>query len=220
MLQNSMVLPTVAPEFLADALTPKRDETCIICKVTACLIPDDGWYPDMTITGNDRDGAYMEGVGREFMDPSDTPSGWVCSKACRSQEMYQRASESQKKALRRVMDACLVIQQYGKQAVEMVEANLDGCITGQLTDGATEFLEAVGSDSAAWCEEDSPADKMAMAVASARMRLEKLSSDLGIETTCRMNDGHTWEWHNEQHARHAATCANLVLGLKEAEMTA
>lgn len=153
MLENSMVLESIAPPSRFDYLRPEREEPCIICKTTACLIPD-GWYPDCHIAEDDGV-PYLAGEGREMMDASDTPHGWVCSKLCRSQAMYEHASDADKKALRKVMEACRIIEEYGKQALEAVDKGMaDSFLTETLTEGASEFLEAIygTDDQPKWCE--------------------------------------------------------------------
>lgn len=152
MLENSMVLPSIAPDVHFDHLQPARSESCIACKTTACLIPD-GWYPDCRIA--DDDGfPYLEGFGHEFMDADDTPHGWVCSKLCRSQAMYANASDAEKVVLRKVMEACRVIEEYGHNALSLVEKGMGEYLSDSLNAGANEFLEAVYGvdDMPKWCE--------------------------------------------------------------------
>lgn len=152
MLENSMVCPSLAPEFHPEHLAPKRNEICIICKKTACLVPDDGWYPDYFIA--DGDAPYVAGEGNELMDAVDTPHGWVCSKLCRSQAMYDHASDSDKQALRKVMEACRVIEDFGKEALQIAEKGMGNpFLSEKITEAANEFLEAVYGvdDMPKWC---------------------------------------------------------------------
>lgn len=217
MLENSMVLPSASPSSPFDYLRPEREESCIICKTTACLVSD-GWYADTNVA-DDGGIPYLEGYGREFVNASDTPHGWVCSKACRSQAMYEHASDSEKRNLIRVRDACRILVDYGKQILNVVEEVMDHpSLTDNLVDGANEFLETIADgDCSEWCNQETREERLEQAIFETRIATQLMASQLGIEAISRMKDGHTWAWQVEQQAVNAATCGNIALKLKAIE---
>lgn len=148
--ENRMVMPSAAPpESRHDHLEPERTETCAACKKTGCLVSD-GWYTDTSVE-DDEDGPYLAGGGETLRDAEDTPSGWVCSNACRSQAMYASASVSERLALDRTLDACLTIAEYAAHANPVVKRYFDGHLTGLIAK-VNDFLGEIEHDKTPdWC---------------------------------------------------------------------
>lgn len=216
MLENHMVLPSSAPTY--GHLEPEREEVCIACKRTACLTSD-GWYTE-TVVEFDGKVAYLAGDGDYLPDAERMPLGFCCSLACRSQAMYDHADKYEREALRKVRDACLMIIEFGKIALRFTDEAMD-VVPPELTDEAQGFLHAIADDgngSPEWCNRPTREESMEQAIFRARIRLESLSAEMGLETKCRVNDGHTWDWQVIAHATHAATCGEIALELKEEEI--
>lgn len=157
------------PAFALEQLESSREATCIVCEKTACRA-EDGWYAD-TVVQNDGDGPYLEGDGEFFPGANDTPHGWVCSKACRSDAMFNHAGDAEKKALRRVRDACHVLDQYGREALALAEKGME-----DTPSSAVDFLRAIAADEARWCNEESREDALESAIRSALLRLDNMEA--------------------------------------------
>ena len=162
------------PAFALEQLESSREATCVVCEKTACRA-EDGWYAD-TVVQNNGDGPYLEGDGEYFPDADDTPHGWVCSKGCRSDAMFNHASDAEKKALRRVRDACHVLDQYGREALALVEKGMEDSVSDLLPRIAVSFLRAIAADEAQWCNEESREDALESAIRSALLRLDNMEA--------------------------------------------
>jgi hypothetical protein len=151
-LENSVALPVLPSKY--DDMKPQREEICVICKKEGSLVSG-GWYTE-TYVDTDEDGYYLAGEGDYLIDAFDSPAGWVCSNRCRSQAMYQLASELEKESLRKVRNACWILAEYGKYALDVVNKKMDGFVSDELIDSANNFLEVVADDCnnmPEWCEE-------------------------------------------------------------------
>lgn len=199
-------------------LQMERTEDCAICKKTGCLTAD-GWYTESSLE-RDEDSYYMAGHGEYLGDAVVTPSGWVCSKRCRSQDMYDRADDYDKKALRKVHDACRVIAEYGKDILRFVDGNLDDAPT-YLTDAASDFLEAVsddGSDMPQWCNRETREESLEGVIRAARIELVIAAGSASTVATASMASENRKLWSDfetHQSARISATCARIAMELRD-----
>jgi hypothetical protein len=138
-----------ANALLSQSLEPKTED-CSICGKTGCQTVD-GWHTDFSIEHDET--SYLAGRGEYLIDATDTPSGWVCSKRCRSQAMFNATSGYDREALLKVYDACRVIAEYGKDAMRVMEAGMEEAPVW-LTDEAASLLQALGDDGndmPEWC---------------------------------------------------------------------
>lgn len=225
MLENHMVLPSAAPESKYEHIQPKREESCSICKQTGYLT-DDGWSTEICVEHDETD--FLASAGDDLTGAADTEWGWVCSDACRSQIMYEKAGE--KKVLDAVLDACRVIDLYGNTAIEIVNKHTDGYAQESIVEAARTFLEAVGEftkhadDRPAWLQRDTRKEELEYAMWQAGEKARRLAFSLGydvwiltkrkpidsIEAICN-------EWEVRKLATAAASAANIAVALKEAE---
>jgi|ERR1700733_835354 len=116
-------------------ITLQRTGYCIACKQQAYLI-DDGWYTDTFIKIDD-EGDYLAGEGA-LVDADNTPMGWVCSQSCRSQAMYNAASEWEKLILDRVLDAQRFISEFRELSSKIIRERM-----GAEYETAEEFIDLV-----------------------------------------------------------------------------
>jgi hypothetical protein len=163
----------------ATGLVPKREEKCVVCGQAGVLV-DDGWYKEAFVEQDAEEGDYL--AGEDYLiEAEDTPSGWVCSKQCESQAMYQQQDEGGKKALDRVADACRVVDEYGDRARKMVNGLTSGYVGEELVIQAREFLHSVsadGDDLPAWLNRPSREEKMEIVMNEVRTTAEYMAKGL------------------------------------------
>lgn len=208
MIENNMVLPSAEPNDPHSHLEPEEEAICAACKVHACLVSD-GWYADYYVDF-DGESDYLSGDGQWFKDAADTPMGWVCSNACRSQAMYDQASENEKHTLDRVFDACRVLAEYGDLAKNILDEKI-GDSPVYLTDVGNEFWNLTAD--APWINRISYEDSLRCSILKAIRQTEYLSADLGSHVKVWEN---VWDWQSRLLAEHAATCARIAQELKSA----
>jgi hypothetical protein len=153
-IENHIALPIPPDPY--DDMEPERIEVCCVCNRTGYLVRDSRWY-EATCIDTDEDGAHLMGRGRPLYDAADTASGWVCSRRCRSQAMYDRIKDDcDKEALKDVHEACKTLIEYGKSAILLVNREMDETLDYELVQRANKFLEEIGDDeggSPDWCVE-------------------------------------------------------------------
>lgn len=203
-------------------LEPEDEETCVICGKQGDLI-DGSWYEDSY--AETEDGMpYIAGRGY-LKDATETPSGWVCSKRCRSQEMYNRASRDGKFHLGAVRDAARVIYEQFDCAANIVDGEMGGYLGDGAVDSAKKFLEAIGEedgeDGPDWCYQPSPAEKLERAMPRITRKLEMLIDEMAVEVRVRATHpasrAVTPEYQLTALGTHVATLGNILLKLKELE---
>jgi hypothetical protein len=202
----------------AREMQPERTEDCTICKKTGCLTQD-GWYSDATLD-RDEDGYYLAGHGEYLGDAVETPAGWVCSKRCRSQAMYNACGDYDKAALRKVHDACRVLSEYGNEARALVNAHTDIFVDVALISEANDLLDAIGDDGKdmpAWCNRETREDALERVVREARRRIGYLSEDIGMDTANEITFDVQAPYFISRRARQAASAAIIAETLKAAE---
>lgn len=166
-IENHMVLGPIPGDNGIDA---ERDEMCIVCDKEGCL-SEGRWLADSYV---DMDEGVPFLDGTELYDATDTEHGWVCSDSCRAQAVYQFASADDRKALDAVLDACRVLQQYGKQAASLMNAGTNACIGEELVDEAHTFVEAAGE--AEWANRETRETRLEEAIRDAAVILREAVS--------------------------------------------
>lgn len=200
-------MPGPPPEKYAH-LEPEREEVCAACGCTGYRTVD-GWSTE-TRVDNDGDGSYLTADGESLDDAGDTPMGWVCGKTCRSQAMYNAADEYDRKSLRKVRDACRVLAEQGRDALDLVNRLGEDMVSDSLMEEAGTFLRAIEDGFASWCNEESREDRLEQTVRNAAFRAQRIAQKAAWPVLLDEVD-------NRQVAQVAASAARLALDLKAAE---
>ena len=219
-LQNHMVTPSAAPDGPDDP-RPLREEVCVSCNLIGYKLEDSDWVYDVRVV-RAADGPYL--AGEDLPEADDSPMGWVCSDRCRSQAMYDKATPEQKEALDKVRDACMVLAEYGKVAVDLVneQTSHTAAPLGALANLFLEAIHDTPNDPPEWCNRPLYADRLARVAERASRRLRSNALELGIRAKFGMIEAvYPMRWENrvriQDHARLAASCALLAEDLNAAE---
>jgi len=219
--ENHMVLPAAAPE--DTGIYPDDEATCIICG-SLCELVRGVWMKD-TYLDDDGEGKYLS--GRSLDGATLTVDGLVCSDKCRSQNMYRRATPSEKEALDAVLDACRVIREHGATACGIVDDAMGVTTKKELIEAAGVFVAlAKGEgDEPEWMARESREETLEMAIYAARNKLEYIASLIAVEAKVnvhRISHDTLPDWIAKDRtsfvreiARSAASVAEVALDLAQ-----
>lgn len=207
-----------ASRYENNAPEPEREETCVSCGKQGAYNGNEWLNAETMEVDSDGEG-YQWLTGETLYCAADTPMGWVCSDECMSQAMYEKASEYEREALDRVLDACRVLSEYGERACKLVNEKLDGYVPDGLHEGVNEFLKAVGEPK--WTNRPTREEKLERAILDAETRLRWMAGiDFGCVAAFRASLPVPISWGDceraEEFARLAGRAAHIAMDLKEA----
>jgi len=117
---------------------------CTICG-KLCTYAESNWVENPRWDGHhEEDGPWITGDVLEEAE-RHPKFGFLCSCKCLSHAAYNHASESDKKALDAVVDACRTISEYGYRAQEFTRNTFD--VKCKLVGESEAFREAIHDDS-------------------------------------------------------------------------
>ena len=197
-------------------MQPEKIAHCAGCKREMYLLPDGDWcflyYED---THKEWDGPLVSFLATDEPLPEAATFGptVVCSRRCTSDWAYNRASESERRTMRVLRDACFAILDLPRDPVEWrVPA-----ATQTLIAAAETWHEAFAYDSdnpPNWMNQEAREDRLDRAARKVAEKLEKDAENYGC--TAEMWIGYGKSNHAMSHAEVAGHAALMALELREA----
>lgn len=195
---------------------PEKIAHCAGCKREMYLLPDGDWcflyYED---THKEWDGPLVSFLTTDEPLPEASTFGptVVCSRRCTSDWAYNRASESEKRTMRVLRDACFAILDQPRDPVGWrVHPVME-----RLIAAAEAWQEAFAYDSdnpPNWMNQEAREDRLARAARHVAEKLERDAEEYG-------RTAEAWIGYGKSHhamgcAQVAAHCALMALELREA----
>ena len=239
-IDNHMNIPY--PEGTDGTITiPHTENQCIVCHLDMDReCEDSSWLSHAfeVTEKNDEGRTEVHLEGESLTDACELEWGAVCSQKCKSQAIYDHATDNEKTALRKLRDACIYLHEYGKVAIDLINKHDENaCIhdstpeeayTVSLLTEAADVLKALSQDDdpPAWCDCATKESELKDVMQDEQRKAERIAGNLGMEARClitQLTDKKPdplqemcQEFKVKSLCTEAARAANIALNLREA----